>query len=81
MKKITLGYVYLMPQILPRSATANEDEMRAFYEQHKNNSDNHLRLSLILWQTKDKALADTLSKEFKNLVQILQMSLKGLKLE
>jgi len=62
-EKITLQYVLFSASDFAKNATANDDEIKAYYDQHK--EEFRLPPSIVLnyVQTKDKALADTLSKE------------------
>jgi peptidyl-prolyl cis-trans isomerase D len=62
-EKITLGYVLFSASDFAKNTTANDDEIKAFYEQHKEQFRTAPSIILNYVQTKDKALADTLSKE------------------
>jgi len=62
-EKITLEYVLFSASDFAKNAAANDDEIKTFYEQHKEQFRQPPTIVLNYAQTKDKALADTLSKE------------------
>jgi parvulin-like peptidyl-prolyl isomerase len=62
-EKLTLQYVLFSAADLGKNAPAADDEVKAYYEQHKEQFRQPPTISLNYVQTKDKALADTLSKE------------------
>ena len=62
-EKITLEYVLFKASDFAKKASAGEDEIKTFYEQHKEQFRLPPTIVLNYVQTKDKALADTLSKE------------------
>ena len=62
-EKITLQYVLFSASDYAKNATASDDEIKTFYDQHKEQFRTAPTIVLNYVQTKDKALADTLSKE------------------
>jgi peptidyl-prolyl cis-trans isomerase D len=64
-EKITLEYVLFNASDYAKNASAGGDEIKTFYEQHKEQFRLPVTIVLNYVQTKDKALADTLSKELK----------------
>jgi len=62
-EKITLQYVLFSASDYGKNATAGDDEIKKFYDQHKEQFLLAPSIVLNYVQTKDKALADTLSKE------------------
>jgi peptidyl-prolyl cis-trans isomerase D len=62
-EKITLEYVLFSALDFAKHATATDDEIKAYYEQHKEQFRLPPSIVLNYVQTKEKALADTLSKE------------------
>ena len=62
-EKITLEYVLFSASDFAKNAAAGDDEIKTFYEQHKEQFRLPPTIVLNYVQTKDKALADTLSKE------------------
>jgi peptidyl-prolyl cis-trans isomerase D len=62
-EKITLEYVLFNASDFAKNAAAGDDEIKTFYEQHKEQFRLPDSIVLNYVQTKDKALADTLSKE------------------
>ena len=62
-EKITLQYVLFNASDFAKNAAASDDEIKKFYEQHKEQFRLPPTIVLNYVQTKDKALADTLSKE------------------
>lgn len=62
-EKITLEYVLFNASDFAKNAAAGDDEIRTYYEQHKEQFRTAPTIVLNYAQTKDKALADTLSKE------------------
>jgi hypothetical protein len=64
-EKITLQYVLFAASDFAKNAQAGDDEVRKFYELHKEEFRLPPTIVLKYVQTKDKALADTLSKELK----------------
>jgi peptidyl-prolyl cis-trans isomerase D len=62
-EKITLQYVLFSASDLAKNAKANDDEIKTFYDQHKEEFRTAPTVVLNYVQTKDKVLADTLSKE------------------
>jgi PPIC-type PPIASE domain/SurA N-terminal domain len=62
-EKITLEYVLFNASDFAKNATARDDEIKTFYEQHKEQFRMPSSIVLNYVQTKEKALADTLSKE------------------
>jgi peptidyl-prolyl cis-trans isomerase D len=62
-EKITLQYVLFGASDFAKNAAASEDEIKAFYDQHKEQFRLPPTVVLNYVQTKDKATADTLSKE------------------
>jgi peptidyl-prolyl cis-trans isomerase D len=64
-EKITLQYVLFSAADYAKNAAASEDEVKTFYDQHKEQFRLPPSIVLNYVQTKDKALADTLSKELK----------------
>jgi peptidyl-prolyl cis-trans isomerase D len=65
-EKITLQYVLFSASDFSKNATASDDEIKTFYDQHKGQFRLPPTIVLNYVQTKDKALADTLSKELTN---------------
>jgi len=62
-EKITLQYVLFNASDIGKKSTASEDEIKKFYDQHKDQFLLPPSIVLKYAQTKEKALADTLSKE------------------
>jgi len=62
-EKITLQYVLFNASDFAKNSSASDDEIKAFYEQHQDQFRTAPTIVLNYVQTKDKALADTLSKE------------------
>ncbi len=62
-EKITLEYVLFSASDFAKNAVAGNDEIKTFYEQHKEQFRLPSSIVLNYAQTKEKALADTLSKE------------------
>jgi len=62
-EKITLQYVLFAAADYAKNATASDDEIKAYYDEHKEQFRLPPSIVLNYVQTKDKALADTLSKE------------------
>ncbi len=62
-EKITLEYVLFNASDYGKNATATDNEINTFYEQHQEQFRQPPSIVLNYVQTKDKALADTLSKE------------------
>ncbi len=62
-EKLTLEYVLFSASDFGKNAAASDDEIKAYYEQHKEQFRTAPTIVLNYVQTKDKALADTLSKE------------------
>lgn len=62
-EKITLEYVLFNASDFAKNAAASDDEIKTYYEQHKEQFRMLPTIVLNYVQTKDKALADTLSKE------------------
>ena len=62
-EKITLQYVLFNAMDFAKNAKTSDDEIKTFYEQHKEEFRTSPTIVLNYVQTKDKALADTLSKE------------------
>lgn len=62
-EKLTLQYVIFNPADFTKNLTTNDDEIKAYYGQHKEQFRMPPTVVLNYVQTKDKALADTLSKE------------------
>ena len=62
-EKMTLQYVLFNASDFAKNATASDDEIKTYYEQHKEQFRLPPSIVLNYVQTKDKALADTLSKE------------------
>ena len=62
-EKITLQYVLFSASDYGKNATASDDEIKKFYDQHKEQFRLPRSIVLNYVQTKEKALADTLSKE------------------
>ncbi len=81
-EKITLGYVLFTASDFSKNAAANDDEIKTYYEQHKEQFRLPPTIVLNYVQTKDKALADTLSKEltpassFSSLAKQLKLEVK-----
>jgi len=64
-EKITLGYVLFNASDFAKNTSATDDEIKAFYDQHKEQFRQAPTIVLDYTQSKDKALIDTLSKELK----------------
>jgi peptidyl-prolyl cis-trans isomerase D len=62
-EKITLQYVLFGASDFAKNAAVSDDEIKTFYDQHKEQFRLPPTVVLNYVQTKDKALADTLSKE------------------
>jgi len=62
-EKITLEYVLFSASDFAKNAAASDDEIKTFYEQHKEQFRMPPSIVLNYAQTKDKALAVSLSKE------------------
>jgi len=62
-EKITLEYVLFNASDFDKNSTASDDEIKTYYEEHKEQFRLPPTIVLNYVQTKDKALADTLSKE------------------
>ena len=62
-EKITLQYVLFNASDFGKNSSANDDEIKTFYEQRKEQFRTSPTIVLNYVQTKEKALADTLSKE------------------
>ena len=62
-EKITLEYVLFNAADFAKNAAVSDDEIKTFYEQHKEQFRLPPSIVLNYVQIKDKALADTLSKE------------------
>ena len=62
-EKITLQYVLFNAADFGKNLAASDDEIKKFYEDHKEQFRTAPTIVLNYVQTKDKALADTLSKE------------------
>jgi len=65
-EKLTLQYVLFNVSDFGKKASANDDEIKKYYEQHPEEFRLPPTIVLNYVQTKDKALADTLSKELGN---------------
>jgi len=79
-EKITLEYILFSATDFAKNAAASDDEIKTFYEQHKEQFRLPPTIVLDYVQTKDKALADTLSKELKSGTNFAAVA-KTLKLE
>ncbi len=79
-EKITLEYVLFNASDFAKNAAAGDDEIKIFYEQHKEQFRLPPSIVLNYAQTKDKALADTLSKELTPGTNFAALA-KALKLE
>ena len=79
-EKITLQYVLFNAADLGKTASVSNDEIKTFYENHKEQFRLAPTIVLNYVQTKDKALADTLSKELKPGSNFIAVA-KALKLE
>lgn len=79
-EKITLQYVLFSASDYAKKAAASEDEIKNYYDQHKEQFRLPPSIVLNYVQTKDKALADTLSKELTNGTDFAAVA-KALKLE
>jgi peptidyl-prolyl cis-trans isomerase D len=81
-EKITLEYVLFNASDFAKNAVANDDEIKTFYEQHKEQFRLPSSIVLNYVQTKDKALAVTLSKKltpgsnFAALAKTLNLEMK-----
>ncbi len=64
-EKLTLQYVLFNASDYAKNAAAADDEIKAYYDGHKEQFRQPPTIVLNYAQTKDKALADTLSKELK----------------
>jgi len=62
-EKLTLQYVLFKAEDYGKDATASDDEIKKYYEEHKDDFRQPATIVLNYVQTKDKAMADTLSKE------------------
>lgn len=62
-EKLTLAYVLFKASDFARNAQASDDELKKYYDLHKEEFREPPSIVLKYVQTKDKALADTLSKE------------------
>lgn len=62
-EKITLQYVMFSASDFAKNAAASDDEIKTYYDQHKEQFRLQPTIILNYVQTKEKALADTLSKE------------------
>ncbi len=62
-EKITLQYVLFNASDYAKNSSASDDEIKTFYDQHKEQFRLPPAIVLNYVQTKEKALADTLSKE------------------
>ena len=79
-EKITLEYVLFKASDFAKNAAAGDDEIKKFYEQRKEQFRLPISIVLNYVQTKDKALADTLSKELTPSTDFAALA-KTLKLE
>jgi len=79
-EKITLQYVLFSAADFGKNAEASDDEIKKFYEARKEQFRTPPSISLNYVQTKDKALADTLSKELTPGTDFAAVA-KALKLE
>ena len=81
-EKITLQYVLFSAADLGKNASAGDDEIKTYYDNHKEEFRAAPTIVLNYVQTKDKALADTLSKEltpgtnFAALAKTLKLEMK-----
>jgi len=81
-EKITLAYVLFNAAEYAKNATATDDEIQKFYDEHKEQFRAAPAIVLNYVQTKDKAMADTLSKELKpgsdfaSVAQALKLEMK-----
>ena len=79
-EKITLEYVLFNAWDYAKNTQVPDDEIQKFYEQHKDQFRQPASIVLNYVQTKDKALADTLSKELTPAADFAAVA-KQLKLE
>ena len=79
-EKITLQYVLFNASDFAKNAIASDDEIKTYYDQHKEQFRKPPTIVLNYVQTKDKALADTLSKELNPESDFVAVA-KALKLE
>ena len=79
-EKLTLQYILFSASDYAKNITATDAEIQAFYTDHKEDFRSPPTIVLNYVQTKDKALADTLSKELGNGTNFASVA-KTLKLE